>query len=103
MSHHQISADMAETRYQSESGRRAIIRHSNLLKSEDNVMTFKHLTGYQSLAKVNVESTVDRLVQLLAEQRLADDSNFEPSVSNKDNHYKWGAVQATERFINQLT
>ncbi|HHR5881881.1 TPA: anthrax toxin-like adenylyl cyclase domain-containing protein [Providencia alcalifaciens] len=103
VSHHQISADMAETRYQSESGRRAIIRHSNLLKSEDNVMTFKHLTGYQSLAKVNVESTVDRLVQLLAEQRLADDSNFEPSVSNKDNHYKWGAVQATERFINQLT
>ncbi|HEQ1858654.1 TPA: RTX toxin [Providencia alcalifaciens] len=103
VTHHKISDDLAETRYQSESGRKVTVQHNNLLQSEDNVMTFKHLNSKQSLAKVNVESTVDQLVQSLAQQRVNYEANFEPLDDNPNSRYQWGAVQATERFFNQLT
>lgn len=103
VTHHKISDDLAETRYQSESGRKVTVQHNNLLQSKDNIMTFKHLSSKQSLAKVNVESTVDQLVQSLAQQRVNHEASFIPLEDNQNSRYQWGAVQTTERFYNQLT
>nr|WP_282561794.1 hypothetical protein [Providencia rettgeri] len=97
-----LSAKVAETTYRSKSGRLVTLSHNNHTGSMNNVMQVRHFNGYKQLSEENVEKTVDRLIQLLVEERIDYERNLDLSITNDNYQKNWGAVQITERFLSHL-
>ncbi|MGG4607968.1 anthrax toxin-like adenylyl cyclase domain-containing protein [Providencia sp. Me31A] len=102
VSYKEISSKLAETTYQSQTGRSVTIRHNNHTASTSNVTQVRHLKDYESLSKQNIDSTVEHLIQILAQQRIEHEMNFSSASHNEAQRNKWGAVQTTEHFLNNL-
>ncbi|MTB67718.1 RTX toxin [Providencia sp. wls1943] len=102
ISYKELSATLAETVYQSKSGRRVILQHNNHTASMTSVMQVSFLNDYKQLSKHNEESTLDRLIQLLAEQRIAYEGSSDPNIGHDNVRNNWGGVQMTERFLSHL-
>lgn len=98
----EVSPDTVETIYQSYSGRTVTIRHNNHQGSMANVMQVSHLNNHPKLSQPNVDLTIDRLIQLLAEQRIEHESNLENQSRKTSSMPYWGAVSTTEHFLNVL-
>ncbi|HGN1705512.1 TPA: C80 family cysteine peptidase [Providencia rettgeri] len=98
----EISSKLAETTYRSQTGRYVTIRHNNHTASMANVTQVRHLKGNKSLSKQNIDSTVERLIQILAQQRIEHEMNFSSASNHEAQRNKWGAVQTTEHFLNNL-
>ncbi|MBC5789848.1 anthrax toxin-like adenylyl cyclase domain-containing protein [Providencia sp. JUb39] len=98
----EVSPDTVETIYQSYSGRTVTIRHNNHQGSMANVMQVSHLNNHPKLSQPNVDLTIDRLIQLLAEQRIEHESNLEHQSRKTSSMPYWGAVSTTEHFLNVL-
>lgn len=99
----EISSKLAETTYQSPTGRCVTIRHNNHTASMSDVTQVRHLKDIESLSKQNIDSTVERLIQILAQQRIEHEMNFSSANYNEAQRNKWGAVQVTEHFLNNLS
>ncbi|HHR5847397.1 TPA: anthrax toxin-like adenylyl cyclase domain-containing protein [Providencia alcalifaciens] len=102
ISYKELSATLAETVYQSKSGRKVTMQHNNHTASMTSVMQVNFLNDYKQLSKHNEESTLDRLIQLLAEQRIAYEGSTDPNIGNDNVRNNWGGVQMTERFLSHL-
>ncbi|MEY0999967.1 anthrax toxin-like adenylyl cyclase domain-containing protein [Providencia rettgeri] len=102
VSYKQLSAKVAETIYRSKSGRQVTLSHNNHIGSMNSVMQVRHLNSYQQLSEQYIEQTIDRLVQLLVEERIDYESNLDLSINNSNYRKNWGAVQITERFLSHL-
>ncbi|HHR6128875.1 TPA: calcium-binding protein [Providencia alcalifaciens] len=98
----EVSPSIAETTYQSYSGRTVTLRHNNHQGSMANVMQVSHINNHQKLSQQNVDLKIDRLVQLLAEQRIEHESNLENQSKKNSPVPHWGAVSTTEHFLNVL-
>ncbi|WP_272680739.1 anthrax toxin-like adenylyl cyclase domain-containing protein [Providencia sp. PROV129] len=98
----ELSATLAETVYQSKGGRRVTLQHNNHTASMTNVMQVSFFNDYKQLSKHNEESTIDRLIQLLTEQRIAYEGSVDPNIGNDNVRNNWGGVQMTERFLSHL-
>ncbi|MEY0911022.1 anthrax toxin-like adenylyl cyclase domain-containing protein [Providencia rettgeri] len=102
VSYKQLSAKVAETIYRSKSGRQVMLSHNNHIGSMNSVMQVRHLSSYSQLSEQHIEQTIDRLVQLLVEERIDYESNLDLSINNSNYRKNWGAVQITERFLSHL-
>ncbi|MEX9604601.1 anthrax toxin-like adenylyl cyclase domain-containing protein [Providencia huaxiensis] len=102
VNYEQLSDKVAETTYRSKSGRQVTLSHNNHIGSMNSVMQVRHLNSYQQLSKQHIEQTVDRLVQLLVEERIDYESNLDLSINNSNYRKNWGAVHITERFLSHL-
>ncbi|CAB5559420.1 Calmodulin-sensitive adenylate cyclase precursor [Providencia rettgeri] len=98
----QLSTKIAETTYRSKSGREVTLIHNNHIGSKNHVMQVRHLNSYQQLSEQHIEKTIDRLVQLLVEERIDYERNLDLSIPNDNYRKNWGAVQITERFLSHL-
>ena len=96
----EISADIAETTYQSKSGRLVTIRHNNHKMLMANVMEVRFHNSTKDMWNMHTEQTMDRLIQLLVEQRFEHESTFDASSSPAHLKNAWGAVQYTESFLS---
>lgn len=67
-----------------------------------SVMQVRHFNNYKELSKQHIEQTIDRLVQLLVEERIDYERNLDLSITNDNYRKNWGAVQITERFLSHL-
>ncbi|HIE0658329.1 MULTISPECIES: anthrax toxin-like adenylyl cyclase domain-containing protein [unclassified Providencia] len=102
VSYKQLSAKVAETTYRSKSGRQVTQSHNNHVGSMHSVMQVRHFNNYKELSKQHIEQTIDRLVQLLVEERIDYERNLDLSITNDNYQKNWGAVQITERFLSHL-
>ncbi|MDL9986631.1 calcium-binding protein [Providencia rettgeri] len=102
VSYKQLSAKVAETTYRSKSGRQVTLSHNNHVGSMHSVMQVRHFNNYKELSKQHIEQTIDRLVQLLVEERIDYERNLDLSITNDNYRKNWGAVQITERFLSHL-
>ncbi|WP_249215370.1 MULTISPECIES: anthrax toxin-like adenylyl cyclase domain-containing protein [unclassified Providencia] len=102
ISYQEVSPSIAETTYQSYSGRTVTLRHNNHQGSMANVMQVSHINNHQKLSQQNVDLKIDRLIQLLAEQRIEHESNLENQSKKNSPVPHWGAVSTTEHFLNVL-
>lgn len=98
----EVSPTIAETTYQSYSGRTVTLRHNNHQGSMANVTQVSHINNHQKLSQQNVDLKIDRLVQLLAEQRIEHESNLENQSKKNSPVPYWGAVSTTVHFLNVL-
>ncbi|UBX48088.1 RTX toxin [Providencia alcalifaciens] len=98
----EVSPTIAETIYQSYSGRTVTLRHNNHQGLMAHVMQVSHINSHQKLSQQNVDLTIDRLIQLLAEQRIEHESNVENQSKKNSSIPHWGAVSTTEHFLNVL-
>ncbi len=98
----QLSATVTETKYESKSGRVVTLRHNNHLNKVANVTEVNYLNDHRLLSKQNIDQTVERLIQLLAEQRIAYESNLDSTIKNGNYRKNWGAAQITEHFLSNL-
>nr|WP_305071688.1 C80 family cysteine peptidase [Providencia sp. wls1922] len=98
----EVSPTIVETTYQSYSGRTVTLRHNNHQGSMANVMQVIHMNNHPKLSQPNVDLKIDRLVQLLAEQRIEHESNLENQSKKNSPVPHWGAVSTTEYFLNVL-
>ncbi|MBO1929285.1 hypothetical protein J4731_14160 [Providencia rettgeri] len=90
VSYKQLSAKVAETIYRSKSGRQVTPSHNNHIGSMNSVMQVRHLNSYQQLSEQYIEQTIDRLVQLLVEERIDYESNLDLSINNSNYRKNWG-------------
>ncbi|WP_415885812.1 hypothetical protein [Providencia rettgeri] len=102
VSYKQLSAKVAETTYRSKSGRQVTLSHNNHVGSMHSVMQVRHFNNYKELSKQHIEQTIDRLDQLLVEERIDYERNLDLSITNDNYRKNWGAVQITERFLSHL-
>lgn len=95
-----ISVKEMHSVYQSKSGRVVNIYHNNHLINMGDMTEF-HLASNESLLAQQPEQTVDRLLQLLVEQRHEDEYNFDEASSTAQNNY-WKPILYTERFLTHF-
>lgn len=100
--YHEVSPDIAETTYESDSGRTVTLRHNNHQGSMANVMQVIHMNNHPKLSQPNVDLTIDRLIQLLAELRIEHESNLENQSRKTSSMPYWGAVSTTVHFLNVM-
>lgn len=96
----EIAANLAVTTYQSKSGRLVTIHHNNHRMSMANVTEVVFHDSTNAMWNEHTEQTVDRLTQLLVEQRFEHENTFDDSSSPAHLKNAWGAVQYTEHFLS---